>query len=291
MAKHANQSNVWDYTVATEKMYTEDGKDTGWLCNRRQDTQEVLGVCTEQYGLVNNRDLFGAADDAFTSRGMTPTKKEIIVSDGGARVRGVYDFLDRQIKVPQVGDLLGLRLIVNNSFDRSMRLAFILGYVRLVCTNGMQSLQAEFNLTKRHSKRTSIEDLITDTALDNALDTFNKTGDIFSKLAQVKLEQEKGLNILQNLTKKNVMSEKVREGIAQVWNNPKYEEDSDRNLYNLYNATTQHLTEEVAPERFEYSQRISGNVLKAFEAAYSKSSLLDKLVKPIEDPAIKIENN
>ena len=291
MARNANQSDHWDYTVVTEKLFTEDGKDSGWLCNRRSDNQEVMGVCTEQYGLVNNRDLFGAADDAFKARGMVPTEKNIIVSDGGARVRGVYDFLDRQIKVPEVGDTLGLRLVVNNSFDRSLRLSFILGLVRLVCTNGMKTLDAEFSLTKRHSKKTSIDDLITDTALDNALDAFNKTGDMFSKLAQIKLDQDKGLNILQNLTKSNVMSEKVREGIAHVWNSPLYNEDSDRNLYNLYNAGTQYLSREVAPERFEYSERISGQLLKNFEQAYSNSAKLAKLTKAVDIPAVKVENN
>ena len=293
MARNANQSDHWDYTVKTEKLLTEDGKDSGWLCNRRTDNQEVMGVCTEQYGLVNNRDLFGAADDAFAARGMVPTEKNIIVSDGGARVRGIYDFLDRQITVPEVGDTLGLRLVVNNSFDRSLRLSFLLGLVRLVCTNGMKTLDTEFALTKRHSKKTCIDDLITSEALDKALDAFNQTGDMFSKLARVKLEQDKGLNILQNLTKSKVMSEKVREGIATLWNGPFYNEDSERNLYNLYNASTQYLTREVAPERFEYSERISGQILKTFEAAHRNSGKLEKLTKAIEiDPAtLKVENN
>lgn len=293
MARDAKQSNHWDYTVVTEKMYTPDGQETGWLCNRRSDiqgTEGVLGVCTEQYGLVQNRDLFTAADEAFDSRGMTPTKKEVIVSNNGARVRGVYDFLENQVKVPQVGDVLGLRLVVNNSFDRSLRLAFVVGLVRLVCTNGMQSLQAEFNLTKRHSKKTSIGDLITDTALDNALNAFHNTGALFSSLANVQLDQDKGLNVLQNLTKKGTLSEKLRESIAKIWNSPTYKEDEGRNLYNLYNATTQHLTQDVAPERFEYSQKVDKAVLTEFEHAVQNRGKLDKLIVAPEVPAL-IKNN
>jgi hypothetical protein len=281
MARNANQTSNYDYPVIQEKLFTGDGKETEWFVNRRTDTNQNLGICTEQYGLVQNADVFGAADDAIAARGLVPTDRNVYVSDNGARARLVLDFKDHTIKLPQVGDTLGMRLIVNNSFDRSLRLSFMLGLLRLVCTNGMKALDQEFSLTKRHSKKTSIDDLITNDALDSALDSFSKTGDTFARLANTAIEQEQGLNILQNLAKGNVLSEKVREGIAGVWNAPTYEEDSARNLYNLYNATTQHLTRDVAAERFEYSERVNTNVLKKLSAASQNETKLAKLVKAL----------
>ena len=66
---------------------------------------------------------------------------------------------------------------------------------------------------------------------------------------------------------RDYISGKVREGIEAVWRNPAYELDTDRNLYNLYNATTQFLTRNVAEERYEYSERVSRDLLKVFSGA------------------------
>ena len=70
---------------------------------------------------------------------------------------------------------------------------------------------------------------------------------------------------------------KVREGIEAVWRNPAYEEDTDRNLYNLYNAATQFLTRNVSQERYEYSERVNRDLLKVFSGKTRDEDLL-KLV-------------
>jgi hypothetical protein len=99
-------------------------------------------------------------------------------------------------------------------------------------------------------------------------------------LAQVELTQGQGITILQNLANAKVFSEKVREAIARVWNDPTHEEDKGRNLYNLNNAVTQHLTHEVADSRFEYANRTTTNVLKRFDLASRNKKRLEKLWTP-----------
>ena len=86
---------------------------------------------------------------------------------------------------------------------------------------------------------------------------------MYGRLAQVDLTQEQGLHILQNLASTKVFSEKVRENVARIWNEPTHEEDSDRNLYNLNNAVTQYFTHEQ--NSIEYAQRSSKKVLELFE--------------------------
>jgi dihydroneopterin aldolase len=74
------------------------------------------------------------------------------------------------------------------------------------------------------------------------------------------------------------MANKVRE----IWENPKHREDSDRNVWNLYNAVTQHLTHEVAPKRFELAERVgdavvaqlAGNI-RNIESLFAESTLED----------------
>ncbi|NBU34837.1 hypothetical protein EBS40_09530 [bacterium] len=85
------------------------------------------------------------------------------------------------------------------------------------------------------------------------------------------------MNLLTKLEEKEVISGKVREGIESVWRNPSYELDTDRNLYNLYNAATQFLTRNVSQERYEYSERVNRDLLKVFSGKTRDEDLL-KLV-------------
>ena len=69
--------------------------------------------------------------------------------------------------------------------------------------------------------------------------------------------------------------------VAKIWNEPSFEEDKTRNLSNLNNAVTQHLTDEVEETRFEYANRMSSQVLKAFERSAGSQAQFAKLTKAI----------
>lgn len=139
-------------------------------------------------------------------------------------------------------------------------------------------------MVSKHSQKLDLDSLITDTALDKALGFLAKSGDVFGRLASTPLDDELGLNVLANLTKKKVMSEKVRERVAGIWSNRSdllRSDNHDANLYNLYNAVTQHLTDEVEETRFEYANRMSNQVLKAFERSAGSQAQFAKLTKAI----------
>ena len=272
----------YDYRVKqVEVPHPETGKKSGYFMNIREDNDEILGWTSDRYGLVNNVDLLDKADGAFKARGIDVTRK-VIVTEGGAKMRAQYDLSGDMFRaeVPQVGDTMTYRLTAQNSFDRSLRISFALGLVRLVCTNGMTTMEKEVEMVKKHSRQVNIGDIISDDTLDKALAKLSKSVNVYGRLAQVELEQEQGLNILTNLSKDKVISEKVRESIAHIWNNPTHDEDKERNLYNLNNAVTQHLTHEVADERFEYANRVTTNVLKRFDMASRNAKRLEKLWTP-----------
>ena len=283
-AKQTKNSN-WDFNVASEQLLRQDGSKTPIFANVRTDTNEILGTSTERYGVVQNEDLLGRAESAFNSRGIN-YERNVYATDNGAKMRAVYDLTGDQFrtKVPQVGDIMGYRLTVQNSFDRTLRVSFALGLMRLVCTNGMQTMQKDVDMVSKHSQKLDLVSLITDAALDKALGFLSKSGDVFGRLASTPLDDELGLNVLANLTKKKVMSEKVRERVAQLWNNRGdllRSDNHDPNLYNLYNAVTQHLTDEVEETRFEYANRMSNQVLKAFERSAGSQAQFAKLTKAI----------
>ena len=280
----------YDFTVKQVAVpHPVKGGKSGYFMNIREDNDDILGWTTERYGLVQHQDILGRADEAFENRGIDVTRK-VIVTEGGAKMRAQYDLQGDLFKadVPKVGDTMAYRLTAQNSFDRSLRISFALGLVRLICTNGMTTTEKEVEMVKKHSTNINIGDIITEDALDSALSKLKDSLSTYGRLAQTELTQEQGLVILQNLSNAKVFSEKVRESIALSWNNPTHEEDKSRNLYNLNNAVTQHLTHEVADERFEYANRVTTNVLKRFDMAARNKGRLEKLWTPAKSDAVVV---
>jgi hypothetical protein len=280
----------YDFNVKqVEVPHPVRGGKSGYFMNVREDNDEILGWTTDRYGLVQHRDVIKKSDDAFKARGIDVDRK-IIVTEGGAKMRAQYDLKGDLFKaqVPKVGDTVAYRLTAQNSMDRSLRISYVLGLVRLICTNGMTTTEKEVEMVKKHSTNINIGDIITEDALDSALAKLQKSLTAYGRLAQVELTQEQGITILQNLANGKVFSEKVREAISKIWNEPTHEEDEDRNLYNLNNAVTQHLTHEVADSRFEYANRVTTNVLKRFDLASRNSKRLEKLWTPQKSVEISI---
>ena len=267
---------------------TTEGK-SGYFMNIRQDNDEIMGWTTERYGLVNHADVLGRADEAFAARDIE-VQRRVIVTEGGRKMRAQYDLQGDLFKaeVPAVGDVMAYRLTAQNSYDRTLRISFALGLLRLVCTNGMTTTEREIEMVKKHSKDVNIGDVITESALDSALSKLKDSLSTYGRLAQTEVNQEQGLIILKNLAAAKVFSDKMRENIAKIWNDPTYEEDNARNLYNLNNAVTQHLTHEIADTRFEYANRVTTNVLKRFDLAAPNGKRLEKLWTPKKNEEIII---
>jgi len=292
MAQLAKQSSSFNYSVeaAPSFMQLTDGsfvKD-GFTVNRRTDTLEVLGKVTDRYGIVQNADLIQVAEDAFAAKKMTDYTRKVVVTGAGEKVYAVYDFKNHTKKL-KVGDEVGLRLTLQNSFDGSLRASFGLGMLRLLCLNGMTTMEREVGMTKKHSSGISVQ-FVSD-ALEKAIVSWNSATAVFDRLSDIKVTQIQGANILANLEKQSVISGKLREGIGGIWASPTHREDAGRNLFNLYNAVTQHLTHDVAGDRFELANRVSSNVLAAFDRASQKSDRFARLVTPVKDELAAVSLN
>ena len=113
MPRQAIQTSDYDFTVTQTPLYTvrdEDNKKSGYLANVREDTGEVLGICTDRYALVQNSDLIDRAEAAFERKGLTDFEREVYVTDNGSKMRVNYDFKGHDIEIPEVGDC-GRRII------------------------------------------------------------------------------------------------------------------------------------------------------------------------------------
>ena len=151
-------SDQFDYTVEQAPLYDRNGKPvkvggSPIMGNFRTDNNVCLGTSTEAYEIVNNGDVVEVIEDAFGSAGMGDFAREVVVARDGARFYGVYDFPQVERHIANVGDVVSLRLTLNNSFYRSCGLNWAIGLLRKVCSNGMCSLVADTNVTKKHSSK------------------------------------------------------------------------------------------------------------------------------------------
>lgn len=278
MPKVPTQTSDYDFTVEQVPLFDAKGRRTGFYGNQRADNGVVLGVTSERYGIQQNAPLIERAEQAFADQNLGDFERNVVVTGDGQRMRAVYDF-KTQVKERSErkrGDNMGLRLTVQNSFDRSLRVSFAMGVLRLVCTNGMTTLEKEQSMTKKHSTGNSLDFL--GEALEKAIGSWDKALITYNNLENIEIKPEQGLNVLHNLAKGGALSERMAGEISKIWNAPTYVEDEGRNLYNLYNAVTQHLTREVEDTRFELAERVSQKVLRSLNAVVTSDAKRNKLI-------------
>ncbi len=276
-------SDSYDFQVVQEPLFNRGGKaavvgKSPVMGNFRTDTGQCLGTSTEAYAIVQNGDLVEQVEDALGKSELGDFTSQKLVARDGARFYGVYDF-PSMVKPVVLGDGAGMRLTLNNSFDRTTGVDFTLGLMRLICLNGQMTLVADTSVTKKHSHKLTL-DFITD-AIHSCTLKFEESIKDFGTLAEREITQEQGGLILDNLAIKKVLSESLRDSIQMVWDAPTHKEDEGRNLYNLYNATTQHLTHDVEGGRFEYARRVSHSVLKNLTKARDHAEHFGKLTQRV----------
>jgi hypothetical protein len=287
MAKPVLQSSAFQFKVV-QKPWIENGKPTGFYGNFREDTGACLGVTSEQYGLLQNEELLDTALAALNERGLTGFKQNVTVVGQGERFYASFTFENKTL-ANSVGDVFGYRLVLRNSFDRSIRAAIALGFLRLACLNGAATLEKEFAVTQKHSSKVTATFI--GKAVDAALANGQKALQVYDQLANQAISDEQGQNILRHLELADALSGKIRQSVETLWLAPKRQEDKARNLYNLYNAVTEHLTHQVAKERYEYADKVSTNILLRLVNAARNRATLDKLTAPLPAEALIVVNN
>jgi hypothetical protein len=264
------QTDKFDYTVETVRLHTPDGKETQFFGNRRTDTGAVLGAVTDRYETIQNSELFATAEKLFAEKGLSNFQRKAFVTHDGARARAVYNFPAVGVSLNR-GDLI-LRLTVQNSFDGSLPASFKAGMFRLICSNGMATATSKaIGFTRKHTS--AIHPDFIARSFDQAVAQFHNSVPLLQRMVNTALSTKDGVKVLNGLVNRKVVSERMAEGIKALWEAPTYEEDRERSLYNLYNATTQHLTHNVESKRFELAERANEKVLLSFSRALREGGI------------------
>lgn len=115
----------------------------------------VLYVCKDSYTIVQNKDLFAAADAAvraFAGNHMTTAIIKDEISYLGARCFRQYVFptISCELKQRRAGTSVMFRIMIFTAFDGSSSIKVLSGAIDGFCTNGM--IFGEYNqLIQRHT--------------------------------------------------------------------------------------------------------------------------------------------
>jgi len=133
--KDFQRSNLnWD--VEKRPIYDSKGKVLPVKGTFRTDNNDFLGVVTNNYKVIQNREIFNFID-RLQENGLN---MECLRSDsfqGGRSVFAEFDLKDFSLDVGNVGDIVNTSLIVRAMHDGSGSFSLGLNTKRLICTNGM----------------------------------------------------------------------------------------------------------------------------------------------------------
>ena len=270
------------FNVRQEPLFTSDGAPTEYWCNRREDNGYVVGQVSETYSVIQNTDFIDKTQAAFSLNGLSGWQEKHDVWKHGARMSTTFTFGNyvRKVKANsmQKGDDVALRISLYNSHDGSSRATFRVGMLRLVCTNGLTTLQNEISASRKHKGDIDLEFL--SLGVGQAVQQFEKSLVLFGNLADRSIKQREGEVILQSLVHRKVMSERFYNEVSQVWQRPTFSEDAGRNMYNLYNAITERISRHYDDRgQVEVSNRINNGALESISRLAFNEELFAHTIK------------
>lgn len=227
-----------------EDGYDGLGRKTKMRSVIRSDTGELLSCVSDKYALITHGKVTGFVEDNLRKAGIA-TDRRIIMSHRGARMYAEYNTRGHQVEVEK-DDVVGMQLIVRNSYDTSGSLAIVLHSVRLVCTNGMTAPgERMFNHSKRHVGEIEFNDKL-EKQLLNSVSSYNDIYIPFFKgLIKKPLTKMEGRDIIDEVCGCGILPEYKKEHFTIEWN-----KGEKPNAWNLFNLFTYYLTHEIKKQNY-----------------------------------------
>ena len=112
----------------------------GFMANVREDTNEVLGVVSDKYRIIQNEDAFKFADDLVGVR-----EGEAIYETAGSLFNGRRVFMLLNLPAEKIlGDEVNKYLCLSNSHDGSGAMRVFTTGIRVVCANTLNMALSGF---------------------------------------------------------------------------------------------------------------------------------------------------
>ena len=273
-------SSNFSFPVTLEPL-TVEGHDSGFYGTVRRDEgfPRVLGVAGERYALLQNSDFINQIEDGFKKADLSGFEREVSVMDHGARCQAQWTFKNRTIKVKKVGDEMAFRVTARNSYDGSWKVSLVDTIERLACLNGAVRSEKGIMLQGKHTSRLNVDRIVG--GLGTMLERFETWAQDLDLLV-VPIEQAQGSHILSHAQEDGIISGSTRDGILSFWNAPRRKEDTDRTVYNLWNAGTEFFTHVLKRERFQYADTVNAEFTGWMMELGRDANRRDRMKQPLE---------
>ncbi len=226
-----------EFPVAEAPLYLALGKVIeGHKAIVRPDTGAVLGLVGDQYKLVTHKQSLTPYLDRLGRDGWTVNA--VRLENDGAKA--FVELHNRDSVLPvKIGDPVGKRLLLWNSYDGTTAVRVQGGYYVLVCLNGAT---APAGLLTGSSLRHSGDVL---KGIDDAADTighqFTEVVDLYRGLSDRIVSPE-----IANAVVQEVCGIRKLDLVKARWTRFGHNGSTDPTAWNLYNAITYYLTHEFA---------------------------------------------
>lgn len=196
----------------------------------RTDTNELLKIHSDSYGLISYEDSFAKFDEELQKSGLD-TKGMMVATDmshNGGRCFRQYVLPQHLVNTPD-GEGLALRFLMFNSYDGSTKFRGRAGGYHFVCANTSCLGTDIINVGAKHTKNAGlqIENVIEQVV--KSADDFMSWGPRFENWGEVKPEPDTAYYVLTELP----FAEQHIDRMFAMWML-----DEEGSLYGLYNAMT-----------------------------------------------------
>jgi phage/plasmid-like protein (TIGR03299 family) len=189
-----------DWAVRKEQVTTRDGYEfKNRFLTVRNDTGRPLGVVSDKYEILQNRDAFNFLDELTMDKN-GPKYETAGVLWGGTKVWMLANLGELEVVK---NDAVGRYLLISNSHDGSSSIQVKLTPIRVVCQNtlnmALKSGSAEHTVKVRHTQ--SLESNLKNVkdALGFITHSFEDTFEVYQALAAVTPTKEQVENVLKKL--------------------------------------------------------------------------------------------
>ena len=270
------QNNKFDFPISTTMLVDDKGKETGWRGIRNDDTGEVFRPFSAVYKVQPYAELIDTSEKVIQSTGMPFTRSEFVTC-GGARCHVRYNFPNMVKTLAKVGDVVGLRVNLQSSYDGSLRNLVGAGIEVLRCTNGAVSLDGAVDYNKKHSVQFDLDSL--KQAIAKVINQFGSLNlKIYDEMADIALTDDQGENLIKNIVAPGLLASRQAEKIVALWRNGTKVSTPSRSIYGVYDAATYHMTHEIEGTRFELANRMNNYVFNRLVKVTRNTSELNELI-------------
>lgn len=223
-----------DFDTKSGLVYDQGGEPLeGYQRIWRPDTGRTLAIMSKKYQLVQHKEVMAPAIDALGSDGWKVKASRI--ERGGASA--FVELERRDVVTKVVGEKVGERILMRNTYDGTSSLTLNIGAIVLICGNGMVAPgKGSIGFDAHH-----VGDIRDRLGLLTA-----KVRKIESGLAERLLESYSEMDkvvpteIAKEIVKR-VMGERKVEKPLEYWRHG-IGRDGSATAWNLYNGMTQYLT-------------------------------------------------